>query len=96
MNRNQLLLLYVFLLLVLLVLWLEIYALPLVILWLIARWRKDSRPDRISMIVGFAAAYAIVYLFVGSVSEKVEWTIILIIVAALTPALNRFNFKRNE
>jgi|GEM_PF-780164 di/tricarboxylate transporter len=94
-KRNELLLMCGYLLLVLLVLWLEIYALPFVILWLVARWRKDSRFEKIAAILGLVVVYAIVHLFVDSDLEKVDWTIIFIFLALLTPVISRLARKRN-
>jgi hypothetical protein len=93
--RNRLLPLCGFLILLLLVLRRKIYALPLAILWLIARWRKDSRSDRIGMMIGIAVVYAIAYLFAGSAAEKADWTIIFILPTLLAPVLNRFTRKES-
>ena len=94
LKQNQMHLLYAYLIIVLLVLWLEIYALPLAIVWLIARWRHVSRADKISMIAGIAVIYAIVYLFARSYSDKLDWTFIFVLLAVLSPLFDRLNRKR--
>ena len=83
------------LLLVLLVLWLEYYALPLAAIWLIVRWRKESRIDRLLWVAVVAIALAITMIWAHAFEEKVKWTFIFIFMTMFQLILDRFLRKSN-
>lgn len=83
------------LLLVLLVLWLEYYALPLAAIWLVARLHRESWQDRIPWVAVVAIALAIAMIWAHTFEEKVKWTFIFIFMTLIQAIFDRFFRKSN-
>ena len=95
-RRNQFFSCFLFVLLSLLILWIEFYAVPLAVIWLIVRWRKDTWPERIFYIAGLAVIFAVAHVSDESAHEKMDRSIVVFIVALLAPVVSRLTRKREE
>jgi len=95
-RKNRLLLHAGLMVLAWLVVWLVLRAIPIVALWLIARWRKDPWPEKLLLVAALAVIYAVVHFAGYSAEEKLNLSFVIFIVALLAPVIGRLTRERTK